>query len=350
MTAPVPDDVMLAVRGLEVRFHGEEGVAHAVNGVDLTIRRGETLALVGESGSGKSVMSLATMGLIPTPPGRLTAGEILVRRRDGSVVDMRTAPERVKRTIRGNEISMIFQEPMTSLNPVYPVGDQIAESVMLHKGVSKAAAWKRAEEMLDVVGIPDPHRRVQEYPHQMSGGMRQRVMIAMALACDPSLVIADEPTTALDVTIQAQILDLMRRLQRDFGMSILFITHNLGVVCDVADRVAVMYGGRIVETAETRTLFKAPGHPYTRGLLASVPRLEEGESGYGRRLYAIPGTVPSPLIRQTGCTFASRCDRVIEACHTAVPPLEDVSSGKGLPPHSLRCIRWRDADVAAAVR
>jgi len=337
------DDILLSIDGLKVCFDGEDGVARAVNGVDLTIKQGETLAIVGESGSGKSVMSLAVMGLLPRPPARVTDGAMRFRRRDGSVIDLRHADERSMRKIRGNEISMIFQEPMTSLNPVYTIGDQIAEVVMLHKRVGRQDAWARAREMLDLVGIPDAARRLGEYPHRLSGGMRQRVMIAMALACNPALIIADEPTTALDVTIQAQILELMQSLQSEFGTSLLFITHNLGVVAGIADRVAVMYSGRIVEEAGKRALFHTPRHPYTRGLLASIPRLtdEGGPQGGGAegggRLYAIPGNAPSPLAQPGGCAFADRCAYLNDDCRRSVPEMETAA-----PDHRLRCFRWRD--------
>lgn len=332
--------MLLSVENLQVQF----GRLQALAGVSFSVNRGEVLGLVGESGSGKSLSAMAVMGLLPLSGGRVSGGSIHF---DGT--DLGSLSAKAYRKIRGGKVALVTQNPMTSLDPVVRVGQQIDQAALLHLPVDKTEAKARTLALMERLRIPNAEMVYTLYPHQLSGGLRQRIVIAMALAGEPDLLIADEPTTALDVTIQAQILDLMRRLQRDFGMSILFITHNLGVVCDVADRVAVMYGGRIVETAETRTLFKSPGHPYTRGLLASVPRLEDGESGHGKRLYAIPGTVPSPLIRQTGCTFASRCDRLIEACRTAVPPLEEVSSA-GAVTHSLRCIRWRDADVAAAVR
>ncbi|CAO3434475.1 ABC transporter ATP-binding protein [Azospirillum endophyticum] len=329
-------DITLDIRNLQTHFTADPGVSKAVDGVSFTVRRNETLAVVGESGSGKSVTSLSAMRLIPTPPGIIAGGEILFRGRDGQVHDLARLSERAMRNIRGNEIGMIFQEPMTSLNPVYTVGDQIGEALRYHQGLDRRAARAEALAMLKKVGIPAAERRLDEYPHQMSGGMRQRVMIAMALACRPTLLIADEPTTALDVTIQAQILDLMRRLQEETGTSILFITHNLGVVAEVAHRVVVMYAGRIVEEGDVRSLLKSPKHPYTRGLLACMPHLGQ-RRGDGGRLYAIPGSVPSPVNRPAGCTFAPRCALAEPACLAAEPVLEPVG-----PDHSARCRRWRD--------
>jgi ABC-type dipeptide/oligopeptide/nickel transport system ATPase component len=260
-------ETLVEVNNLKTYFYTDEGVVKSVDGVTFHIQKGETLAVVGESGSGKSVTSLSIMRLIPSPPGKIVEGTVLFRGRDGNPRDITKLSEAEMRKIRGNEISMIFQEPMTSLNPVYTVGDQIAEAVVLHQGKTKKEAMEVAINMLELVGIPEARRRVTNYPHQMSGGMRQRVMIAMALSCNPALLIADEPTTALDVTIQAQILDLMRKLQREIGMSILFITHNLGVVAEMADRVVVMYGGRVVEEGDVVEIFKNPKHPYTMGLL-----------------------------------------------------------------------------------
>ncbi|GGF10005.1 ABC transporter ATP-binding protein [Aliidongia dinghuensis] len=324
---------LLEVEGLKTWFRVEGGTAKSVDGVTFTLHRGETLAVVGESGSGKSVTSLSIMRLIPEPPGRIVEGAIRLKGRDGVVRDLAQLAEPAMRRIRGNEIGMIFQEPMTSLNPVYTVGDQIGETLRRHQGLSKRAAYDRAVEMLAKVGIPDPARRAAEYPHRMSGGMRQRVMIAMALACGPAVLIADEPTTALDVTIQAQILDLMRRLQVELGMSILFITHNLGVVAEIADRVAVMYAGRVVEEGDVHAVFARPRHPYTRALLASMPVM-----GSRDRLAAIPGQVPSAANLPEGCAFAPRCPLATDACRAAPPPLEDTGEG-----HRVRCIRWRDA-------
>ena len=324
---------ILSIEGLKTWFTVEGGTAKSVDGVSLTLHRGETLAVVGESGSGKSVTSLSIMRLIPEPPGRIVEGTIKLTGRDGVTRDLAQLDEPAMRAIRGNEIGMIFQEPMTSLNPVYTVGDQIGEALRRHQGLGKRAAYERAIEMLTKVGIPDPARRAAEYPHRLSGGMRQRVMIAMALACGPAVLIADEPTTALDVTIQAQILDLMRRLQAELGMSILFITHNLGVVAEIADRVAVMYAGRVVEEGDVHDVFAAPRHPYTRALLASMPVL-----GSRERLAAIPGQVPSAANLPDGCAFAPRCPLAADACRAAPPPLEDTGDG-----HRVRCIRWRDA-------
>ncbi|PZN06662.1 MAG: dipeptide ABC transporter ATP-binding protein DppD, partial [Bacillota bacterium] len=282
-------------------------------------RRGETLAVVGESGCGKSVTALSIMRLIPSPPGRIEAGEILFEGRD-----LLRLPEEEMRHIRGNEISMIFQEPMTSLNPVFTVGDQIAEVFMLHRGMGRREALEQAVEMLRHVGIPAPERRVREYPHQMSGGMRQRVMIAMALACHPKLLIADEPTTALDVTIQAQILDLMRRLKEELGMAILLITHDLGVVAEMAERVVVMYAGRVVEEGDVYSVFRNPVHPYTEGLLRSIPRLDEDRE----RLPAIEGTVPSPGQMPRGCPFHPRCPYATDTCREVEPRLEQLGEGR----------------------
>ncbi|WP_261664175.1 ABC transporter ATP-binding protein [Deinococcus sp. Marseille-Q6407] len=335
-------EVLLAVKGLKTYFNTDEGVVKSVDGVTFTLNKGETLAVVGESGSGKSVTSLSVMRLIPTPPGEIAGGEILFNDR-GTVKDLTKVSEAEMRTIRGNEISMIFQEPMTSLNPVYTVGDQIAEAVMLHQNKNAKEARQAAIDMLKFVGIPAPEKRVDEYPHQLSGGMRQRVMIAMALSCNPALLIADEPTTALDVTIQAQILDLMRKLQEEIGMSILFITHNLGVVAEMADRVVVMYGGRVVEEGDVVEIFKAPRHPYTMGLLNSIPRpltAEEAANKKKLRLEAIPGNVVNPLNLPPGCAFEPRCKFALPACREAVPALEDTGGG-----HSARCIRWQEFEA-----
>jgi len=329
---------ILTVEGLKTWFTVEGGTAKSVDGVSFTLHRGETLAVVGESGSGKSVTSLSIMRLIPEPPGRIVAGTIILVGRDGVTRDLAQLAEPAMRAIRGNEIGMIFQEPMTSLNPVYTVGEQIGEALRRHQGLSKREAYARAIEMLAKVGIPDPARRAAEYPHRLSGGMRQRVMIAMALACGPAVLIADEPTTALDVTIQAQILDLMRRLQAELGMSILFITHNLGVVAEIADRVAVMYAGRVVEQGDVHAVFANPRHPYTRALLASMPVLSAGARDPSRRLAAIPGQVPSAAHLPDGCSFAPRCPLAIGACQAGPPALEDTGDG-----HLARCIRWRDA-------
>ena len=332
-------DTLLAVTDLKTYFDTDDGTIRSVDGVTFHIGRGETRALVGESGSGKSVTSLSLMRLIASPPGRIAGGEMLFTGRDGRQRDLARLSEAEMRGIRGNDIAMVFQEPMTSLNPVYPVGDQIAEAVRLHQGLGRRAATDAAAQMLELVGIPAARRRLKDYPHQMSGGMRQRVMIAMALCCRPALLIADEPTTALDVTIQAQILDLMRRLQAEIGMSILFITHNLGVVAEMADRVAVMYGGRVVEEGDVVEIFKSPRHPYTIGLLNSVPRTDyaAADRGEARRLEAIPGNVPNPRRLPPGCAFAPRCRHAIDACAAAVPDLADTGGG-----HMSRCIRWSE--------
>ncbi|XLE17844.1 ABC transporter ATP-binding protein [Deinococcus radiomollis] len=338
-------DVLLDVKGLKTYFFTDEGVVKSVDGVTFHIQRGETLAVVGESGSGKSVTSLSIMRLIAMPPGKIVEGEILFRGKDGVQKNLVTAPENEMRKIRGNDISMIFQEPMTSLNPVYTIGDQIAEAVMLHQGKNRKDGMEAAVQMLELVGIPAARKRVNEYPHQMSGGMRQRVMIAMALSCNPALLVADEPTTALDVTIQAQILDLMRKLQAEIGMSILFITHNLGVVAEMADRVVVMYGGRVVEEGEVIDIFKSPKHPYTMGLLNSMPRVDHAAVPGERkeRLEAIPGNVPNPLSLPPGCAFEPRCKFAIAECSKAVPALEDTGAG-----HMSRCIRWREFNEVSA--
>ena len=307
MTAP-----LLHVAGLQTVFHTDEGEVRAVDDVSFEVGRGETLALVGESGCGKSVTALSILGLVPSPPGEIVAGSILV---EGE--ELVGASEERLREVRGNDVAMIFQEPMTSLNPVYTVGDQIAEAVELHQGLDPEAARARTIEMLATVGIPSPELRVDEYPHQLSGGMRQRVMIAMALSCDPKLLIADEPTTALDVTIQAQILELLRRLQAEFGMSILLITHDLGVVAEMAHRVVVMYGGKVVEEAAVEALFDAPGHPYTAGLFHSLPAVgEEGEP-----LVPIEGAVPDPRDLPDGCAFHPRCPLAFERCRVEGPRL-----------------------------
>ena len=331
------DKRLLEVKGLKVHFKTDEGIVKAVDGVSYHIDRGETLAVVGESGSGKSVSALAMMRLIPMPPGMIAGGEIHFRGKDGEVKELLSLPEHEMRRIRGNDIAMIFQEPMTSLNPVYTVGDQIAEAIVLHQGKSKQEALELAADMLDLVGIPEPHKRLKNYPHQMSGGMRQRVMIAMALSCNPSLLIADEPTTALDVTIQAQILELMKKLQEEIGMSIMFITHDLGVVAEMADRVVVMYAGRAVEEADVVNTYKDPLHPYTMGLLNSVPRVDESAVNQ-QRLEAIPGNVPNPLFLPPGCAFHPRCKYAVPGvCDQEIPPLEDAGNG-----HMVRCVRWRE--------
>lgn len=335
MTKTMAADTILSVRDLKTWFVGKRTTAKAVDGVTFDLKRGKTLAVVGESGSGKSVTSLSIMGLL-SKPGRIAGGEVLFRDRADRVHDLAAFTPAEFRAIRGREIAMIFQEPMTSLNPLYTVGDQIGEMIALHTPLSRSEARAKALEMLKHVEIPDAARRLDDYPHQMSGGMRQRVMIAMALSCNPSLLIADEPTTALDVTIQAQILDLLQRLQAQFGMSILFITHNLGVVAEVAHDVVVMYGGRVVEQAPVNSLFAHQKHPYTRGLLACTPDATRdlGTDGARRALYSIPGSVPPITSLPPGCAFEPRCPLAIEACRAALPPL--VPAG---PDTFSRCIR-----------
>jgi peptide/nickel transport system ATP-binding protein len=327
----------LEVRNLSTSFDTEEGTVRAVADVSFAIRAGRTTALVGESGSGKSVTSLTLMRLLPRTAATRVSGQALFVDRSGETLDLLQLPEARMRAVRGNEVAMIFQEPMTSLNPVLRIGEQIAESLRLHKGMNRAAALAQALRLLELVEIPAAAQRLHEYPHQLSGGMRQRVMIALAMACDPALLIADEPTTALDVTIQAQILALMRRLQTETGMSILFITHNLGVVAHHADDVAVMYAGRVVEAAPVDDLFARPQHPYTQGLLACLPGHQRGKLGDAapgkRRLYAIRGQVSSPLSPPPGCAFEPRCDRAIAACREAMPVLNVDGAGRG-----MRCI------------
>jgi peptide/nickel transport system ATP-binding protein len=325
----------LSVRGLSTAFPTEDGLVRSVADVDFDIAPGRTTALVGESGSGKSVTSLTLMRLLPRTANAQVSGQALFTTREGRTLDLLAAGDAEMRRLRGNQLSMIFQEPMTSLNPVFTVGEQIAESVRLHKGLDRAAALAHARRMLELVEIPAAAQRVNAYPHQLSGGMRQRVMIALAMACDPTLLIADEPTTALDVTIQAQILALMRRLQSESGMSILFITHNLGVVAHHADDVAVMYAGRVVERAPVRALFADPQHPYTQGLLACLPgHARQPGQPRPKRLFAIRGQVSSPLSPPPGCAFEPRCDRALPACREAVPPLVAVDDAR-----VARCIR-----------
>ncbi|MCS7216746.1 MAG: ABC transporter ATP-binding protein [Candidatus Bipolaricaulota bacterium] len=320
---------LLQVQDLKTYFYTEDGVVKAVDGVSFAIEPQQTLGVVGESGCGKSVTALSIMGLVPMPPGRIVGGHIYLYK-DGNTVDLTTLPPKGKeyRAIRGKEIAMIFQEPMTSLNPVFTIGYQIMEAIMLHQKVSKKEARRKAIEMLRQVGIPEPEQRVDEYPHQLSGGMRQRAMIAMALSCNPSLLIADEPTTALDVTIQAQVLDLMRDLQRRFKMAIMFITHNLGVVAEMCQEVVVMYLGKVVEHALVRPLFHEPKHPYTQGLLNSIPSLATKK----KRLEPIKGVVPDPLDAPPGCPFHPRCPHAMEVCTREMPPLREVA-----PRHEAAC-------------
>ncbi|MHC4048805.1 ABC transporter ATP-binding protein [Bradyrhizobium sp. 25ACV] len=316
---------LIEIRDLRIRFHGDDGrITHAVDSVDLSVANGATLGLVGESGCGKSVTSLAIMGLLPKQSAEIS-GAI---RFDG--LDLLQTPDQTLRNLRGNRLAMIFQEPMTSLNPSFTIGDQIIETILRHRGGSRKSARERAIELLRRVHIPSPERRIDEYPHKLSGGMRQRVMIAMALACDPRLLIADEPTTALDVTLQAQILELMRELKAASGAAIILITHDLGVVAEVCDEVAVMYAGEIVERAPVDELFSAPQHPYTVGLLGSIPRLDHR----AEQLATIEGMVPNMAQPPAGCRFAARCPFVLDACTTAPPPLIEVRPG-----HLSRCIR-----------
>ncbi len=313
---------LLEVEGLKTWFFARDGVVRAVDGVSFTIHPGETVAMVGESGCGKSVTALSILRLIASPPGRTIAGRVALEGRN-----LLALSDEEMRKVRGNEISMIFQEPMTSLNPVLTIGRQIAETLSVHRGLSRADALARTVEMLRLVNIPEPAARIGQYPHQLSGGMRQRVMIAMALACNPKLLIADEPTTALDVTIQAQILDLMRALKARTGAAILLITHDLGVVAEMAQRVFVMYAGRKVEEATVGALFARPRHPYTRGLLASIPRLGAAAATARRRLAEIPGVVPSLREEIPGCVFAPRCAYAQERCRREYPPLERKDDG-----------------------
>lgn len=324
--------MLLSVKNLSTDFPVKKGVVHAVEDVSFEVDEGEILAIVGESGSGKSVTSLSVMGLL-AEPGHVAGGSMEFEGKD-----LVKLPESQYRELRGNDMAMIFQEPMTSLNPVYRVGKQIVEAIRTHENVSKKEARERAIDMLRKVGIPSPEKRIDDYPHQMSGGMRQRVMIAMALSCNPKLLIADEPTTALDVTIQAQILDLLRRLRDDTGMAVLLITHDLGVVSETADRVVVMYCGQVVEEAEVRTLFDHPMHPYTLGLLKSIPRLEDDDS---KRLYMIKGMVPNPLEMPPGCHFSDRCDSCMDICRTKIPDLVDLDG------HKVRCFLYENAEGEA---
>lgn len=318
--------MLLEVKNLKTQFKLKNGIVNAVNNIDFSIDKGEILAIVGESGSGKSVTSLSIMGLVQDP-GKVVDGEILFKGKD-----LRKRSDKEIQSIRGNEISMIFQEPMTSLNPVYKIKNQLMESIMTHMNLSKKEALERAIKMLDLVGIPSPEKRINDYPHQMSGGMRQRVMIAMALSCHPELLIADEPTTALDVTIQAQILELIQSLREKLNMAVLLITHDLGVVAETADRVIVMYCGRIVEEATAEELFRHPKHPYTVGLLESIPKIDEDRD----RLYMIKGMVPNPLDMPKGCPFSDRCEKCMDKCRQAVPALTNVNGSK------VRCFLYSD--------
>jgi len=323
---PTNDEILIEVKGLKTHFFTDEGVSPAVDGVDYSVNKGETLGVVGESGCGKSVTALSILRLIPEPPGKIVAGDI---RFEGQSL-LKLTPHEMRK-IRGNKISMIFQEPMTSLNPVYTIGNQISETLTLHQGLTKKEALERSVEMLRLVGIPSPARRVAEYPHQLSGGMRQRAMIAMALACNPSLLIADEPSTALDVTIQAQILDLMVSLKEELNTAIILITHDLGVVAESAARVVVMYAGKVVEESDVYQIFEAPLHPYTEGLLRSIPRIDLSAKKK-QRLQEIAGVVPIPSRLPKGCHFHPRCPRVMDICSQQVPELKLEQNS-----HKVRC-------------
>ncbi|MEU1313975.1 ABC transporter ATP-binding protein [Streptomyces tibetensis] len=329
------DIPLLEVRDLHVEFHTRDGVAKAVNGVNYTVNSGETLAVLGESGSGKSVTAQAIMGILDMPPGRIPQGQILYRGED-----MLTMSGDARRKIRGRKIAMIFQDALSALNPVLSVGYQLGEMFRVHQGLSKKDAKAKAIELMDRVKIPAAKERVGDYPHQFSGGMRQRIMIAMALALEPDLIIADEPTTALDVTVQAQVMDLLAELQREYNMGLILITHDLGVVADVADKIAVMYAGRIVETAPVHELYKRPAHPYTKGLLESIPRLDQK----GQDLYAIKGLPPNLTRIPPGCAFNPRCPQAQDICRTDVPPLHPVTERDGgeLPGRGSACHFWKE--------
>ncbi|MCL2525545.1 MAG: ABC transporter ATP-binding protein [Coriobacteriia bacterium] len=329
-TGPYTDGPLLEVDDLKMYFHTRDGVVKAVNGVSYKLDAGKTLGIVGESGSGKSVTAMTLMGLINMPPGKIEGGDALYRGKS-----LITASEKAMRQIRGNKIAMIFQDPMTSLNPVYKIGRQLAEPLRIHKGMSKKEAWEHAVELLRMVGIPHPDQRVKEYPHQFSGGMRQRVMIAMALACDPDILIADEPTTALDVTIQAQIIQLMQELQKKSNSAIIMITHDLGVVADMADDVLVMYAGRPVEFGSVNEVFYNPSHPYTWGLMGSLPR-SASDLAEKNELQPIEGLPPSLIDLPTGCPFHPRCPYAREICAHAEPPVVEISDGSGRP-HTASC-------------
>ena len=335
-----PNDLVLTVEGLRTYFFTRNGVVKAVEDVSFEVGRGETLAIVGESGCGKSMTALTLMRLIPEPPGKIISGSVDL---DGR--DLMTLSDDEMRKVRGNDISMIFQEPMTSLNPVMTIGAQISEALILHQGMNKSEALARSVELLELVRIPEPEQRTKEYPHQLSGGMRQRAMIAMALACNPKVLIADEPTTALDVTIQAQILDLIIALQKEVGAAVILITHDLGVVAETAHRVIVMYAGRKVEETDVKTLFRHPMHPYTRGLLASVPRLEimtGRDDEVPERLTEIDGIVPALYDLPPGCAFAPRCPMAIDKCHVEAPVYEQARAN-----HWVACWRSEETEGAA---
>ena len=327
---------LLEVEGLEVEFSTRQGVARVLDGVALSLEPGRTLGIVGESGCGKSMTALSIMRLVPVPPGRIGAGAVRLKGED-----LLQASEKRMREVRGKDISMIFQEPMTSLNPVYSIGDQIAETVRLHEGIGRRESLDRAVEMLKAVHIPAAERRVREFPHQMSGGMRQRVMIAMALACRPSVLIADEPTTALDVTVQAQVFDLLKELQEKTGTAIILITHDMGAIAEMADRVMVMYAGRIVEEASTEEILDSPRHPYTQGLISCVPHMEDEPPPERAALTEIPGVVPALTDLGAGCSFAPRCAHAMDRCRSAAP--EPFQAGKD---HRVACWLYAEADAA----
>jgi oligopeptide transport system ATP-binding protein len=328
---------LLHIDDLHVHFNTSDGVVQAINGASLTLNPGEIVGLVGESGSGKSVTAMSILGLVPKPPAVYPKGRILWKG-----IDLLTTPDRELREIRGGEISMIFQDPMTSLNPVYTIGHQISEMIRVHERISAKAAKLRSIEMLDLVGMPNPQQRVDDYPHQFSGGMRQRAMIAMALSCNPELLIADEPTTALDVTIQAQILEILEKSARELNVAVLLITHDLGVVAGICDRVAVMYGGRIVEEAPVDDLFERPLMPYTWGLMKSIPQMDSSASA---RLYTIPGSPPVMSRPPKGCAFAARCEFAIDKCQTEVPKLETYAAGR-----LVRCHRVNEPNFVKVLR
>ncbi len=318
---------LLSVKDLKTHFFTDAGVVRAVDGVSFDLERGAALGLVGESGCGKSMMSLSLMRLVPDPPGRIVSGGVMFQlTQSGGPIDLLKLSEKQMRTVRGKRLAMIFQEPMTSLNPVYTIGDQIAEAVSLHDGGSRASVKSRVIEMLSLVGMPTPERRMKDYPHQLSGGMRQRVMIAMALSCRPDILIADEPTTALDVTIQAQILDLIKRLQSELGMALILVTHDLGVVAETAKRVIVMYAGRFVEEGTVEQIFSEPMHPYTQGLLRAIPPL--ARKRLGERFSTIPGSVPNLARLPRGCAFADRCPKVQERCRREEVPADPCNVGR----------------------
>jgi len=330
-----PNGPLLEVRDLHVEFHTREGIAKAVNGVNYSVNAGETLAVLGESGSGKSVTAQAIMGILDMPPGRIPKGEIFFRGQD-----MLKMSGEERRKIRGRKIAMIFQDALSSLNPVLSVGYQLGEMYQVHQGMSRKASKAKAVELMERVRIPAAKERVNDYPHQFSGGMRQRIMIAMALALEPDLIIADEPTTALDVTVQAQVMDLLAELQREFHMGLILITHDLGVVADVADKIAVMYAGRIVETSPVHDIYREPAHPYTKGLLQSIPRLDQK----GQELYAIKGLPPNLLKVPAGCAFNPRCPMAQDICRSEVPPLHAVTEedGRALPGRGSACHFWKE--------